>query len=1754
MKFLSGEQNIIIEEEVAIKNENIIYKDDIVYLTELENQLLSEYPITEQGSKYLQKNIENISKKIIEVKNAGVKYNEMYKKGIEYNLVNDTINNKFNSNFIIPIILDKHKIYVKLHTDDSSPKENNENIDSNIYFYESLENKEGIIEENQYKQLITLKNLYHDKALNKIDFKSFLNQENNIINPYDIKYNNNENIGYIKKPLENTLVLRYYDINTIYWNTYKINNDYVYSKDILDETGKIKGIESNLLIKGDDINIIGFMILKNINNNILNSDIFTPTNYSNFLNKVFKKIGIITKILGSGNVVIVECKDHGLKNDEIIYIEDSNSFPKINNTYSKSLKIIDKDNIELNVKIINNGNYGTLYSISKLDYELYEIKKNDNEISIYPEKNINKQKNEIYLFDKININKNNYDDIIKKILPTLDEIMLMEMHKIQYAYSFDDINNIIQKYSLNINNLNIIQINKIKDIFKNNLEKLIDKNNNTNNNIVLNLSKNSKKYFNLDNYFLSNKYISNKNIEKIYGKYIFLNKPEDNIGLRIKWIESQKDNGEIYYLNFLFEKYETNEISKIQKNISFIENKIKELSEMENNIEKNLKKEKNINNKSKLYKYQAYIVTESDEENNFANLKKILEDNTVIFYKDNIWLWKGGIKKFENVEDNTITLVGNELWIWKKDNWYKSNSISNYDNIRYLCELNNIDLANIKLDSLDCIYRKDFGCNSKLYIRLNENMKNIKENLENFKKLEIFIKDGQYLKNINERIKFLVSKFYSGISKNKNKNKSINVNVNINKQNINKNNEDNKIILPKDELSVLITLILSIKDDEMRMHYIYKLIDKDTILIDNELYSKKYKRKIDICSHYIYFKKINYADDPNEKVNLINDMINYYSDYGETDKNIHTCKICGQFLSQNDYDETEGFSDSGMLKKSREIWVSEIIEKNTKNINLIESIKKLDLDDTYLKEIFLNYGLSLNDIDEAIWISNFILKNLFPKAGVQLPSIELINIIIDCMQKIKKIPPFLIYRFKEIKKYQEKGYSKIDIEKFDEKNIFKQNYDRTVKIKKSSIITSRFLISVQTSIPSIIRSSKSTICPYYSFEGDEGIIYMACVLNEMDIVSLKDKIKSLEILKISLIESYNDYKNLTHIRELFKNKKIYEIELLKKKESYKFKNISNQSINFIEHSELNPDYNNLIKQSKNIDQIRLQQNILMNRLYFIANTIKKTVKEVIEISNVTDIYTGLVESSCCSEDANSFLDYYFYIVTQSTYPIKKIIDESKFIFNYTKYFISIGSIHRFILKDINKFDGIYNKPIVDDEINTSQNLIKDVFKIYVSSGIFAGTLREYSGDNENQIDVKTGLTKKDILSKIYTIKEYQNLLSIIEQKNIKYYKETQKIIFKKDELDKLKKNSINKLDIEINNLIKNVASILNKDKAFISKYVDLMRNFGVFDKTNKNQMTEKDKIKNRDYILKKKLDYIKKFYITKFKKYLSIIKNSRNKSDNDVHITFNDTDAGLEIQSSVYKDNIKLDSFLFDNIRQYFIDLEIEYTNEQINSIYGMDNIYNSKYDKIKVYSDFNFNDASNVVLHMLISQLNNFILYKSNSPNKEMACKYICDYIMILLQELDEDNELFNLSDKCVEGMKNSLIYDIINYKSKMYFKEDGTYFDKMMKIQMGVKDKSIDEEDDNEEDTTEYIIEKGKKELSSKYGISPTENQLETYKNDFIENMQDEIEFEEEVYDLNGGPKGKEVLDQGAGYGELNEYDFETGDGFDYSDEVYD
>jgi hypothetical protein len=88
--FFSEKKDVIIEENIAIQEKNLIYKDDNIYLKELENQLLSEYPITRQDSIYIQQKVLSESKKLIDIKNKGIQ---------KFNLIKNYIDKKSKPDF-----------------------------------------------------------------------------------------------------------------------------------------------------------------------------------------------------------------------------------------------------------------------------------------------------------------------------------------------------------------------------------------------------------------------------------------------------------------------------------------------------------------------------------------------------------------------------------------------------------------------------------------------------------------------------------------------------------------------------------------------------------------------------------------------------------------------------------------------------------------------------------------------------------------------------------------------------------------------------------------------------------------------------------------------------------------------------------------------------------------------------------------------------------------------------------------------------------------------------------------------------------------------------------------------------------------------------------------------------------------------------------------------------------------------------------------------------------------------------------------------------------------------------------------------------------------------------------------------------------------------------------------------------------------------------------------------------------------------
>jgi hypothetical protein len=122
---------------------------------------------------------------------------------------------------------------------------------------------------------------------------------------------------------------------------------------------------------------------------------------------------------------------------------------------------------------------------------------------------------------------------------------------------------------------------------------------------------------------------------------------------------------------------------------------------------------------------------------------------------------------------------------------------------------------------------------------------------------------------------------------------------------------------------------------------------------------------------------------------------------------------------------------------------------------------------------------------------------------------------------------------------------------------------------------------------------------------------------------------------------------------------------------------------------------------------------------------------------------------------------------------------------------------------------------------------------------------------------------------------------------------------------------------------------------------------------------------------------------------------------------------------------------------------------------------------------------------------------------------------------------------------------YEIRNMKKNVFSKT--SYFindlDEFLDLEQKDVEKKI--ELDNK---MEFMLDKAKKKL----GINATNKQIESFI-DLNKDNEDIFENDELNDLLVSGQKGEEVLDQGASYGELNEFDFEDGDGFNYTEEEY-
>ena len=355
INILNEDDIVTVEEEVEVENYEKVYSEDRIYIKEIENQLLGQYKISMQSNYNIQKNVVEKAVEIIDLKNYGQEVLDNKNKFLNP-LIKSYYNKDFNQNWIIPVILDKKRVY-RLITS------NNNNNSSKLITESKL--KEGIDIIDQKSQFLNEKEL--DKTSRIIDTRNYFNKLINMTEPYIS--NNNDSSGYNFEVKKYSEMLRFNYLDTIYWTLRKVRGITNTTYEHEDEKKGVIEIAEKKLLDGELLNLIGFMVLPYKCENIL--CITDSKDKNKFYN--YGKIGNITKIKEIHKGIIeITCDNHKLIDGQKIMIKDSNTIPSINGIYIESVNIIDDNifNIQTDISKITDGDKGEIDSILPLKYNI----------------------------------------------------------------------------------------------------------------------------------------------------------------------------------------------------------------------------------------------------------------------------------------------------------------------------------------------------------------------------------------------------------------------------------------------------------------------------------------------------------------------------------------------------------------------------------------------------------------------------------------------------------------------------------------------------------------------------------------------------------------------------------------------------------------------------------------------------------------------------------------------------------------------------------------------------------------------------------------------------------------------------------------------------------------------------------------------------------------------------------------------------------------------------------------------------------------------------------------------------------------------------------------------------------------------------------------------------------------------------------------------------------------------------------------
>lgn len=1766
--FENTDEEITVINKEAIPEFERIYKDDTIYIQELEEEFINELPIEQQNVKYYQEQIAEKVEKIITLKNIGL---DLLDRNEDYPPVFDQYaRHQYLTDWIIPVVLDKQKVYQDMDIDESTP-ENIENEtkdkqkdkqkggeisistplsipnknDADIEYPPYLEtldvdndeqtggvkNDQGVEPISMKKQLLEYDKIFKDYTYNNIIFQQFERKTHELIQPYIMldKLNNKE-VGYQTTLNFNTNLLRYFNIDTSSW-TNRIGTGPIYmttSVSVDTKNKKVAKTKRQVLVNGENINIVGFFLLPK---NKYSIPEFIGTGLSRF-----SKVGNIDNILPSSTKTILIVKNHGLTTGDIIEISN-NDYMDGNYTITmidKDKFTIDYDTTGLDKKDLDKlKKKGEVHADSKLKYNLIKLDKSPGGKIIIQKGKYSSESANLYLFDTFKADQQNYIDILEIVIPTLDEIMNIHKDEIEKSLFFHEIDDILLNYKLHSRQLLIQQFNKIKLSLKKQADKV--KNESKQLKIKHNLPPKSTDYVNT---IYDNKYFYNKEVTDNYGKYWLKDSPYDNLMQRIVWINNHKDFGNFYFSFIIknFKKINKSELEKTLKTLKNLESTTKKTLEKEEKVDKFFKK----CNSSKFVKSFTHM---NDIDNNENENEKYKKGDLALLLNPS----KNKTINPENYHTPIILQFDNQnnQWIFKE-------KASDVETIQYLCSFSDEQIKDINikdLKSVNCIYTQN-GCTSKRLDKIQTKHNLVKKSVDNYQKT-IDLPNSQ--QELNDKIKKALIELNLDIDK-------IRASSELKKKKIDSGKQTSLDIGEDVPVSIMkiINAITRVNSEYVRLQMMFQLLEKDGIMINNKIYSKKYEGYL-MCGHYKYLHIESYTNNNEMKNTIRAKMLAQFGDGGSTEKGFITCKVCGRNLSLVGYDESPGFDKEGRPLNVRENWETGDQAVLLKQLREAEPI--ICRSATFRKEL-MSKGLKVDQLEDSIKICQ-LLQSLQYKIGIQMFRTDFIKTLIDILEQYSQLPSFNSFRKISILKAKSQGLSQDKIKKIDKSGAYKNSYVKFIAARKPSLVAARFLITIQTTVPEYQVKNAVTSCSLESFEGKEGVEYMSCVLHEMKTAKYKgtngqEKTVFQKDLLNEIFKSIKKYNEKLSIRKLYKKREDYdklkpELKLLERdvddpKDKYRI---------YGEVKRLDKDFEKIVMTTSG--NLRKQNNELFSRLRYlgikIREVINKTLKDKKPILELT-----MMANACCLDKLDNYI-FINFINQHSNDELSRLMDEMFKIHLYLKLFINKGAISKLYIDP--KIPVITNNHENYNIINNE--IIKKKFKTFCYIGNTKGEYHLFVGSGEMEKCIKCGKFMKEIEKTDFKEQEYLTLLNDIANvtkstilTGLEQEKQSREMNSNRETNLKKKHSG---LQNEINNFINRLTRTLGKagDTAFRNRYKEFLEELGNYqyeydlDKldnenssNNKKKTSGYDRVKLLDNKNENKIKLLKTYINQYFRKYISMITNGFNIDDATVRIPYLSSEESKELQKYILEDYQKLSKFFTETNQQLFGKLKFDYSIKEVNSIYGDSNRYNCKYTTIVKEAEFPLGDASEVLLYILISSLNKFLTVQGNQ-------KVVAEFIINVFDEILSDEDTYNVPEPVFESYKMRIYNDRFCQAQREYSARIGVLSSETGQQQDLYTLMADDQRTKQRRAKLELQDQEIERLGREKLGDKATDQQMEAFKEEFLKDKEQTDDIYSREFNMTQPKESDEILEVGDDYGEMPQGTENEGDGISvYSQEA--